>query len=329
MDRAGCPWPDDLHRCRVVMYVQDTFGALSLLGCIFVIFVIWLYEKYNNYVQRLILFMTISAAIHSISVLIGDFYTSGHACVLQGFLMQFSGWAVIMWISCISLHMFLMLKNVQSPKRFEKYFHIASWSMATFWSVWPLFFNKYDNAGIWCWISMDATALRFGVWYIPIYTITILLLLFYIYIIHTAIKQKRQWTGVLSQFEDDRRKELMAQVKPLAAYPLIYILLNIPSLILRIDDATSGSNVYPNYGITILAVLCSPFIGAAIAIAFALDRATLAYLKPSEIMVTLRNRFTGGGNTRITHDYEVQDTVGTSSESSPESSYDSNTVVTI
>ena len=307
---------------RTLVILQDLFGALSLLGCCFVIFVIWLYQKYTSYVQRLILCLSISAAIHSISYLIRD-YTEGGVCVLQGFLMQFTGWAILMWICCISLHMMMILRNVQSPDRFEKYFHIASWSMSIFWSVWPFFFNKYASAGIWCWISREATALRFGVWYIPIYSITIALLVLYIYIVYTAVKQKRQWTGELSQLEQDRRNELMFQVKPLVAYPLIYIFLNIPSLILRIDDAHSGVDQYPNFWLYLLTVICSPSIGAAIAIAFALDRATLAYLKPSKMFSTLKNRLTGGGNTRITHDYEVQDTHEAGAVSSPQSNYGS------
>ena len=232
------------------------------------------------------------------------------------FFQIFAGWAILMWTSCISLHMFFVVRNIQARQRFEKYFHFVSWSMSLFWSVWPFFWWKYGKAGIWCWVVRDATALRFGIWYVPIYSITIVLLFFYIYIIYAAVKQNSKWTGTLSQFEEERKNELMAQVKPLAVYPLIYILFNIPTLVMRIDDANTGYDVYPHYGIAVACMICSPSLGAVYALAFALDRATLAYLKPTDVVLTVRNRIAGASRTRITHDYQVEDTSAPSTDAS-------------
>ena len=108
-DNSCTLWPDTDH-CRDIMIVQYFFSSISLLGCLMVSFEIWLYEKYHNYVQRLILCMSVSAALHATSYLIGNMHTEGAACVIQGFLMQFSG--SLQFINLSALKMFILMLHL-------------------------------------------------------------------------------------------------------------------------------------------------------------------------------------------------------------------------
>lgn len=302
---GDCPlWKDNPDRCEVVLILQRIFSCLSLAGCLFVIAVIWLFRMYRYFVQRLILFLSISAALQSVSFLIGDIYTDNFLCEFQAFIMQYFGWSTLLWVVAITINLIMVLKEIESSK-YEKWFHVLCWILPLLWACLPFYGNSYGPAGIWCWIKRDKTMLRFGTWYIPIFATIFMMLLAYIYIIVSVYKKKGRWTGTFNQQEENDKAMLAREVKPLAAFPLIYLLSGIPTLIYRIDDAIHP-HLLPQYSLLIFSVITSPMVGALNAIAFALYGEIQKLLTWGQVKSAILTRFQSD-TARIIHNVEFGD----------------------
>lgn len=300
-----CPfWKDSSHQRTVVLGLQRTFAALSLVGCLFIIGIIWLFRMYKYFVQRLILFLSISAALECISFIIGDVYTNNATCQFQAFVMQYFGWSTILWVGAITVNVLLVIKKIESS-RYEKWFHIVCWLLPLLWSCLPFYGSNYGPAGIWCWIKRDATALRFGTWYVPIFVVIFFMIGAYLYITLTVIRRARQWTGTFNQEVEHDKNMLANEVKPLAAFPMIYLLSSIPTLIYRIDDAAHPGKC-PRYALLILSSIFAPSTGALNAISFAFYGEIQKLLSWGQIKSAFLSRFTASSS-RIIHNVEVHD----------------------
>ncbi|XP_065647342.1 cyclic AMP receptor-like protein A isoform X2 [Hydra vulgaris] len=301
-----CPlWPDAPHQCSTVMIIQRFVSTVSLLGCLFIIVVICLFRAYRIFIQRLILFLSISAAFQCISYVISDLYTNNFVCQFQAFIMQYFSWSTLLWVVVMTMNIILSIYQVSASK-FEKYFHLVAWILPFFWASLPFKGNNYGQAGVWCWIKRDATALRFGTWYIPKFIIIFLLVLVFSFILLRVVRQNKQWKGTHNTTDAKENVLLIKEVKQLAAYPLIYAILSLPTLIYRIEDAVHP-NQLPKYYLLILSVLISPAIGAVNALAFAFYGDIRNKLSFSQLKFATLSCFRSSTNSNVIHNYEVDD----------------------
>ena len=272
-------WPQIPSRCDVIFILLTFFTALSVVGCLFIIAVIFLFKLYKYFIQRLILYLSVCAIIKALTFFV-PFDKSYHVCQCQAFMLQFFDWAQLLWVSSITVNIVMAVRGIQTFE-YERYFHLFVWCFSLFWSVVPFFGNYYGPAGSWCWIKRDASAVRFGVWYVPLLIIILVMIIAYTYVICLAFKPKNDIDG--SDFEVEQSHALMqGEVKPLLAYPVIYLLFSLPMLIYRIDDIVDP-NEPPRYVLLILSVITSPMLGVTNALAFALYGETLKLLTLTRI----------------------------------------------
>lgn len=237
-------WPDKPSLCTAVEYSLVICSSISVAGSIFIIFVIWVFKLYRVYIQRLILGLTCSACLLSFSCLFDNIYyspvnTINTTCYIQAFMIQYFLWANLTWVILITVNMVLIAKG-KDGERYEKYVHLTAWINPLIWAMIPLLLSKYGHAGIWCWIKKEYATLRFGIWYAPLLTSCCLLICTYIYMfLHNKHIHPNSSIYQLKNAQENNihRKE----VKPLIAYPLIYISLTIPIFIYRLYDALSPS----------------------------------------------------------------------------------------
>ena len=160
------------------------------------------------------------------------------------------------------------------------------------WFWLPVWKQAYGTAGPWCGIrTVDNDCntfpfgrwVQFGIWYIPLYT-SLTLIFFATVIVGVKMRQEcHKWDGNLYQNQQSevRKNQLKSEVKPLLWYPVVYLALNIFSLISQIYNAARPND--PIVVLWYLRVLTSPFRGAFIALVYALDAETRTRLKPSEL----------------------------------------------
>ncbi|XP_069103712.1 cyclic AMP receptor-like protein A isoform X2 [Argopecten irradians] len=301
---SECPlFPNEPGHCDVLIAIRQTTGALSFVGCTFMIAVIWLFKKYAAFSQRLILYLSIGALLDSIAYLMGGLRPDGPMCDFQAWWMTFFDWTVLLWVCCITFNLYLNVIKMITKESLEWVYHVLCWGLPLLLSCLPFIGNHYGPAGAWCWIA-DNWHWRVGIWYGPLFLMILCLFVVYIYITYVLTRKASSWQGTYDP-DTERHKELMKEdIKPLRAYPCIYLAVSIFPLINRIQNAISPE--YPVFPLMVLAALSSPIHGAVNAIVFGLDRETFSRLTPSQIKVAFLKRISrGSGIQEYHHEEEV------------------------
>ncbi|XP_035824347.1 cyclic AMP receptor-like protein A [Aplysia californica] len=288
MPNSSCTsFPDNPDHCDVIIAVRQASGAFSLIGCVFMIFIIWLFRRYVVFAQRLILYLSIGALMDSIAYLMSSSIEDGPFCDFQGWWLTFFDWQVLLWVSCITFNLFMNVVRLAATAQFEWLYLGICWVVPLIISCLPFAGDVYGPAGAWCWIIEDISW-RIGMWYGPLFVIIAFLIVAYVYIIYTLRRKASSWEGTYDP-DTERQHQLMKEdIKPLRVYPFIYLAVSLFPLINRIQNAFSPeSHVFV---LVLLASISSPLHGALNAIAFGLDRETLTKLRPNEIRMALRSK---------------------------------------
>ena len=178
--------------------------------------------------------------------------------------------------------------QMKQTTEFEKKYHIIAWGISLVISFVLLAVGAYGPAGVWCWI-VNKEELRFGMWYGPLIFTILILFLIYPYIIWKVYKLgQAAESGNLDQIKNRRMTVLKDDVKPLIAYPIVYLLVSIFTLINRIQNSISTD---PMYALVILHALFSPLQSAFNAIVHALSQDFLSKLRPHQIKLTIEDLF--------------------------------------
>ncbi|XP_066267695.1 cyclic AMP receptor-like protein A [Branchiostoma lanceolatum] len=285
-----CPMFDgDQYKCDVIVGIRKTVASLSLIGCLFMIAVIWLFRKYRSFVQRLILYLSIAALLDDVSYLMGDLHPDGTLCNFQAFLLTFFEWSVLLWVCCITFNLTLNIIWMTRTDKYEIVYHVLSWGVPLILSCLPFIGNHYGPAGAWCWIPNQYTHWRFGIWYGPLFCLLGLMVVVYTCITVTLNRKVKRWEGTYDP-DVERNKDLLKEdIKPLRAYPFIYLALSIFPLVHRIQNAISPDNTV--FALVVLHALTSPLQGMVNAIVYGLDRETIVRLTPTSIKLAIQSHF--------------------------------------
>nr|XP_006816465.1 PREDICTED: cyclic AMP receptor-like protein A-like isoform X2 [Saccoglossus kowalevskii] len=275
-------------KCDAVIAVKRFTASLSLIGCVFMIAVIWLFKKYQFFAQRLILYLSIAALCDSIAYLMGDLHPEGPLCDFQAWWLTFFDWCVLLWVSCITFNLFCNAVRQIKTDRYELIYHVICWGLSLLISLLPFIGDHYGPAGAWCWINGENdTTWRFVIWYGPLFVIIFLMFCIYLYIIIHVNRKVKAWEGTYDP-ETERSKQLLKEeIKPLLVYPFIYLIISIFPLINRIQNAISHD---PIFAFVLLHALTSPLQGAINAIVYGLDKETRSRLTWTQIKVAMQTK---------------------------------------
>ncbi|KAI6656474.1 Cyclic AMP receptor-like protein A-like isoform X2 [Oopsacas minuta] len=284
--RTNCTYGSDYY-CMILINVRRSLGIVSIIGTIFVILLIFLLKRYTLLVQRLILYLTISALFDGIGYTIGKYdLTEGFFCTFQGAWLQFFDWMVVVWMCNITANLTWNVVFMRPTNRwFEVFYLSVSFVVPLFFACLPFINDSYGPAGLWCWIDNETVlekVFRFVTWYIPTYIIVFLMFAVYLMIICRVTMHIRSYDPT-NPYSSIQRELLKKEIYPLMKYPCVYLLLNLFPLVNRIQDA-----IVPKHPIFILALLqavSSPLLGLCLALVFALDTQTIKELKWSNLKV--------------------------------------------
>ncbi|XP_064638750.1 cyclic AMP receptor-like protein A isoform X2 [Lineus longissimus] len=300
-------FPENPSQCDVIVAVKRGMAALSLIGSVFMIGVIWLFRKYSAFTQRLILYLSIAALLDSIAYLMGEIHPDGALCDFQAFWLNMFDWVILMWIMCVTFNLFMNAVRMVSTDRFEWAYHLLSWGFPLFISCLPFIDNKYGPAGLWCWIE-DDWRWRFGIWYGPNFGIIALMFITYLYIVITVNRKVKTWEGLYDPDIERQKLLLKEDVKPLRAYPFVYLSLSIFPLVNRIQNAINPHN--PVFPLVLLHAMSTPLQGAINAVVFGLDKETTSKLTPTQIKLAFQKHREASQST--IREYPAEESVNSS-----------------
>ncbi|XP_062313640.1 si:dkey-100n23.5 [Osmerus eperlanus] len=287
------------YRCVVILAVKRATGTFSLIGCFFMLFVIWLLRRYHSLAQKMILSLTIAAFFDSIAYVMSESHPEGSLCNFQAWWLTYFDWSALAWVCLITFNLYLNLVREMSTNRFEILYHAMAWGVPLVMATLPLLRGYYGPAGAWCWITDSHVAWRFGIWYVPLFTLILLMICCYTRIIYVANERMQSWFGTFNPERERRKVSLAKETKHLKWYPSVYLLVSLFPLINRLHNA-----VYPQeplFPLTLLHVLFAPLHGLANAFVFGLDRDTWSLLSPTGIQLALQSRLCDRTNIREYH----------------------------
>ncbi|KAJ8013429.1 hypothetical protein DPEC_G00053170 [Dallia pectoralis] len=278
----------DDYRCMVILRVKRATCTLSLIGCFFMLFVIWLLRRYHSLAQKMICCLTIVAFFDSVAYVMGDTHPEGSLCNFQAWWLTYFDWSALVWVCLITLNLYLNLVREMSTSRYEPLYHLMAWGVPLVMASLPLINGYYGPAGAWCWITDDHVSWRFGIWYVPLFTLIFLMSGCYIRIIYLTNQRMQSWFGTFHPERERRKVSLAEEIRPLKWYPCVYLLVSLFPLINRLHNAFYPQD--PLFSLTLLHVLSAPLHGLSNAFVFGLDRETWSQLSPAGIQLALRSR---------------------------------------
>jgi len=187
-------------------------------------------------------------------------------CIAQGALLQFSSVASFGWITIIAVDLSLVVFVNVTPKR-ELFYHFAVWSFALLAMGLPFSTHGYGIAGLWCWLAWEKGQIwRWVIYYIPLFVCMILVSTIFFYLFYLA-KLKLVNTSTKSEVQTEPVQQNLANnlLFKLAAYPLIFWICYIFSIINRIYDLVSPNE---SFALFLLESLTTPLIGFLNALAY-------------------------------------------------------------
>ena len=289
----------DRENYRAVTILTSSVAAVSALACILVTLGIVLSKKYLVFTQRLILYLSIAATLNGTAGVLRlhtVFYESDRdwqskLCMATGFFDQVSGWWQLLAVSCITLSVLVKVVWGGSPETVEPLFPTIIFLFPILINWIPFIHYTYGRAGAWCWIrdvNSDCSEtkfgqyLRFALWYIPLYTILILLVLSFFVILCKIHSEKRRWQGRYDPDAVEEKERMKKEIWPLLWYPAFYIFLNVFPLVNRLHGVFNPT--HPILVLWILQAIFGPLQGGFVSVAYALDSDTIRRLNCTQVL---------------------------------------------
>ena len=301
---VSCNLQFDSTDFKAVAAVRASVGFVSFVACVLVVGLIVLFKKYKFFTQRLILYLAIAAMLHSLSYTLArvNYYTPRPIeepyCYFGGFFNHYTAIVELVHIWCISFNVFV---NAFFRKRTTKleYVYVSLPWLFPWTYIWVLLWKRaYAAEGPFCsikFINADCTPfppgywLVFGTWYIPLYTSLGIIFIMFIAIGLKVWLDAHKWHGKYDPETLIKKRMLKDEVKPLVWYPIIYMALNVFSLISQIYNAAHPDDPQPV--LWYMRALTSPIRGAFIALVYALDKETRTHLKFVNIKAAFLEHF--------------------------------------
>jgi hypothetical protein len=294
------------ERYTTVAIVAASTGTLSLVASVAVILIIAIFKKYNFFIQRLILYMCISAALNSVTIMMRFARlapeTAGwnRVCIATAFIDQTTLWSLTVAVLCLTFNMLIVVVFNKDTRPLEMAYICLIYIVPLTFNWIPFLQESYGESGAWCWIRTknhgDCSDHKLGVylkyilWYAPHYLMLVIMLVAYAVVVINVIRKRNNWRGLYTSEPAQRVQQqlMMELVMPVLFYPLGFFILNLASLINRVYDSFHG----PNYVLWMIHATFSPLQGGYIALVYVLDWETMRRLNLRELWAYLFHRRT-------------------------------------
>ena len=272
--------------------LRSAVALFSFLCCVTVIFLICYYKKYQFFPQRLILYLAVVSTVHSIVFIVGrvNYHATREVadtlCMVVGFIALYASWVELLLIACITTHLFLLLVLGVETSQKEVLHLLVSFILPLLWCWIPFIENSFGSSGPWCGIRIHNEVdcglhlfgglLRFFLWHIPLYTFFLIFFLSCLLaILFKLNKDSLEWEG--DPQKQETKQKIIAQVKPLIFYPMIFVLFKLPLLINHLYETIDPQEPVP--ALWFFDALTSPLGGAVVPLVYVCDANTRTKLR--------------------------------------------------
>ena len=267
MDNNSCNNSLTYEQRNHVLLASGTTGIFSFLCCVVAVSMVIVLRLYIHFIYRLAMYQVLASMFFSMSVgltlMLYD-YSSIRlyyriSCKMTAFLVVYSSWVKILFTSWLTFHLFSYVVFFKNLKRLE-WLYISSSVFGPLLIAWiPFIHNSYGFAGAWCYIRLwndecstkkytEGIVEEFVLFYGPAFLMVVLCVvaiatMFSVLLYRSHYLRDDERATLLGR---DQRKEVIKQLLPLLAYPIIYLLILIFPLANRIYDSVSTNINFAN-----------------------------------------------------------------------------------
>lgn len=286
---------DSLVQCEWLKRCKKISASLSVIGCLFTIFIIWLFKKYGAFAQRMIIHLCIATLFQAIFYLLVDIEIEATTiCKIQGALLQYISWVILLWILSIIMNLLWNVKCIRYRmiEKYEVHISVFCWGLPVIIAALPFADDAYAPSGAWCWYK-NSIGWMFGTWYAWSMMSFIFIFVSIAYITYKLRASSRDVVGTFDADYNRRKKSIREAVRTLRLYPIAYFLVILIPTIDRLQNVIIGSPEHheSNFVLVLLHCLTDPIDGAVITLVFVMDKRTRQILKLKHIWEALKRKF--------------------------------------
>lgn len=284
-------FPVNTEEWEAVTYCKHASASISIIGCVFTLFVLVFYKRYQQFTQRLIMNLCVAAILEAACF----FFVSSHPdigqnlCKLQAAWLQYCLWAVLLWTGLIAINLMLNIMWNKTVKKYELMCTLFCWGFPFVTMSIPLNYgeNYYGPSGPWCWLGSDRIYWKIGLWYS--WAFVSFVAIFLLIVVKNCKPGTHATEGAL-YFNFKQQQAVIQDIHIMRAHHAVFFFL-ILVLFPFVNDIYFV--IHCNYSLALLLLesLSVPFVGGAITVSFLLDKSTRYVLHPKVITEMLRRRF--------------------------------------
>ena len=216
---------ETLEQCDWLKRSKRISASLSIIGCLSTIFIVWLYRKYTEFTQRMIIHLSIATLLQAIIFLLVDIeQESTPLCKAQGALLQFSSCVILLWIISIIVNLLCNVIWLRIIDKCEPVITFICWGLPMIIAAIPFTDDAYAPAGAWCWYK-NSVGWMFGTWYAWSMASFVFLFISIAVITYKIRSRSKDVVGTFDAENYSRRKSIREAVHTLRIYPIAYFLV--------------------------------------------------------------------------------------------------------
>ena len=295
----------------IIYITKDVTASVSIGLCCLAILLMVFTKAYKQFVHRLTLYLTIAALGYSIVFILQTAPVhyddkSGLVvvrkgleglCETAGFLHQYAGWTVIVFVCWITVYMFMLVAWKRTPRKrvYEAAGVIVSLLVPCTFNWLPFINNMYGLAGAWCWIRLthshcalkdfkQGLAYEFGLWYAPVIFVVALNFLVICVMLVVLCKKVRSNRVDVQAREGKQYRKAIKEILPLLFYPVFFIFVVCLAVANRVSYAlTVSKGDHPFFPLWVVHAFADPARPLVIPLCFLLHPYTLKRLRCNEL----------------------------------------------
>eukprot|EP00731_Ephydatia_muelleri_P023332 Em0015g915a len=234
-----------------------TFGSINgvaALVCCVAAMLVFVFKLHKKTVYRLALYqdlaaMSFASACALFLIFLHYPITSIRPlCVLLSFVGFFSQWAKLLFTWWIAFHLFSFAVCLKNWKALEALYVVSTLFLSVVIAIVPFTTNTYGPAGSWCWIvssynnspstpNTEGVIEQFVLWYGPSTIIlslssSAMVVMLAVLTVRVCTQRKKMRSQLGSNGSPNWKA--LKQLLPLAAYPIVFLILIIPPSINRV-----------------------------------------------------------------------------------------------
>ncbi|XP_067943843.1 uncharacterized protein [Watersipora subatra] len=256
-----------IGQCDDVRIVQKSILAVSITADLVTLLCIVFLKKHSFFHERIVCHILVADLFTNIAYLSGDGseeFSKTPRCVAQAFFLQLFPLAEHVWISILTVYVYIKMIKSRETSSKEWLYTLVGWLFPTVISCIPFSKNSYGLAEApFCWIrSTDVGHIyRFVLFWFPAVIAWLAMVIICSYIAADAKKATRNYTNPEDTFTAEHKKQVKDFLIPLAGYAGCFLLLDTGIFINRLTqiwlNVTYESSIFHTAALSLWGIILS------------------------------------------------------------------------